>query len=304
MRNWKKILYSVGMGVVACLIVIAIGLLVWQVTAGQRRAMAQTYLDRSEVLLAEKNDEALWELTKAYLLDLSYREYRIRRAKLFFELDDSRSSAELKEVIDTGWGDDEIFFDYAQLMLASGKEKEAIEYFKKVTEKADDRIKNQVLLSLVKLAGDQGKWEEAAGFRKQLIELDNDDPEKMRYEAAISLVTAELSEDLKAKLHKVLGDDFSQKKYETLLKVNGDSYVIWAADWLMDLGLPRWGRNYLQQLDQTSLEVIDVYLLQAKSYWLEGKCALAMDYVERAYQIDSTNEQVRKWEKIINKCES
>ncbi|MFZ5392320.1 MAG: tetratricopeptide repeat protein [Patescibacteria group bacterium] len=299
MQNWKKILYSVGMGVVACLIVVATGVLLWQLTAGQRRTMAEEYLQKADDYLAEDDGQALWELTKAYTLDLSYRDYRVKRALALRTLGDKDAEKELKEVIDLNWADDMVNFRYAEILLEQGKENEAVDFFKKVTNRADSEVKNEVLLNLLQLAGNQGKWEEAVGFRGQLIDLEKNNPEKLRYEAALSLVTVDLNDELKKKLKLVLGEKFSEEKYTILNQVNGDSYVVQAADWLLDLGLTKWGRNYLQQLDQTDLEMIDVYLLQAKSYWLEGKCALAADYIERTYQIDSTNEQVREWEELI-----
>ncbi len=301
MQNWKKIFYSVGMGVVACLIVIATGVLIWQLTAGQRRAMAEEYLQNANDFLAKDDGQALWELTKAYTLDLSYRDYRVKRAVALQTLGDKNAEKELKEVIDLNWADDMVNFRYAEILLKQGKENEAVDYFKKVTNRADSEVKNEVLLNLLQLAGNQGRWEEAVGFRGQLIDLEKNNPEKLRYEAALSLVTVDLNEELKKKLKLVLGEKFSEEKYVILNQVNGDSYVVQAADWLLDLGLPKWGRNYLQQLDPTDLEVIDVYLLHAKSYWSEGKCALAADYIERAYQIDSTNEQVREWGEMIKK---
>ncbi len=305
MQNWKKNLLSGGMAVIACLLVVMFGLLVWQLTGEQRRVMAQGYLANSENYLKQNDSQALWELTKAYVLDLSYSDYRIKQAKMFYSLSDARAEEELKEVIGNGWADDEIYFDYAQIMLAKGLDSEAVKYLKKVSAGADEKLKNQVLLDLVKLAGDQGKWEEAVGFRQQLSELDKNNIERLRYEAALAIVTADIDDGLKAKLEKIMGVSFSEERWEVLQKVNGDSYVVQAADWLLDLELPRWGRNYLQQLGQTSLEVIDVYLLYAKSYWLEGKEALAVDYVDRAYQIDSTNKSVRYWLELIDSgCDS
>lgn len=267
-------------------LVLLIGWGGWELLRPYRVELARKLVVQAWAGVEEDKPDALWDLEKAYLVGLGYEDFRVNRALAWAKLGDRRAEAELWQVVESGWADDRVNFEYGKLKYLAGDYQAAESSFVKISKGADLEIQVDVLKMLADMAARKGDWLQAENYLNQAVKKTGFDESINKYFLALNLAKGEV-ETAEKYNHDLLDlSDLTGKR--------DDSYVLMVADKMIDLGLASWSRAYLDQDYQGILAKRDWNKIYGRSFLAEGGCDEALIYLRAANELDSTDENVHE----------
>jgi len=290
----KKVLKNLGIALIVFLLVLLVGILVWEYSSEWRAEKSGEYLAKSEEYVEQGSGQALWEIEKAYWMGMDYGDFRVFRTIKMMELNDVRVEGEIEYLIEKNLGNDDFYFLYADRLYKEGNFEEAEKYLLKVGDKISKKYQEKYYDYLTYFAGLNGDWQSA---RTYSIASDSDSEFSDNMNLGLLLLLDEMdNQDIVEYDVDIVDKVLELKKY------NGDLYIIKIADILIDLDLSGWARVLLDGTNWEGEIDRDLYLIYGKSLVKDGNCREALEYFLEAEKIDSVNQEVHGSLMQAHKC--
>lgn len=290
-----KIAKNLGIALAVFVIVVGAGLTGWYYSKGWRAEKSGHYLAQSEEYLDANDQEALWELEKAYLVGMDYTQYRIKRAIALIRLEDRDAVSEAEILIRKKMVNDELFFWYSQFLFSRGDFDLAEKYTLLINGNLTSEYQGEYKKMMAYWAGTHANWDQSVEYINDAV---ND---KSELQNNMKIILAVLEDD-QTMLAETKKSDQLLEKISQLKDTNGDLYALKLAEMMNDMKLTSWARALMDGYVWESAEKKSRYLVYGRSWLIEGNCSEAWRYFQEAKNEDVIDKNTANLLAVAEEC--
>lgn len=264
----------------------------WIYWSSDRVEIANQYLIEAENKVANGDSDGGWDLAKAYMLGgVDKAEYHRKEGIYLAKLAEPSAYEYLSNLIELGNVDDEVWYEYSQILMDM-KEFDRAEYvINQISDEVDDKKKIVILSDLAYIEGTRGRWGEVGKFLEKVDQIAAVDERSQSLLRAYALMNGEINTEW-----------LDVEQVQKLNDAQGDLFVMMVANIWMDLGMTDWARSLLSDLYWQSHDLPDLDQLFARSYLLDGDCAMAEVVVHQLENRIGKNTSTMELREAVRDC--